>query len=195
MSAYVAHKINGNIVSKSDPAAIGAVRRTIEARAALDGVSFEQAEREVLGVVFNERSFGRRSDFQALERLARCLYEQRKVNLLGDLATPLAKTALHRRAGNGDGDAPTVVNVVGGSVAGTGTWVRVIGRFGDDAYEIEADLPLESPLPAGVIRLPGGLLVVEAHKLVTVTLARSGSADAVRTQATSGGPGLRTASS
>lgn len=156
LSAYVGHRLTGTLLDAHHGAGVTATRRVIEARTRVDGVGFEQAEREVLGVLFRERSFGTSQDLRDLERLTRCLYEQRKLDLLRGGAGPAAA---------GDG---TLVNVIGGSVL-TSTWVRVIGR-NEEAYVVQPLTSLPGTRIPGTFTFPDGSVLVDAERLVSVML-------------------------
>lgn len=158
LCAYVGHRLTGRLLLDHHRAGVTATRRVIDARSRLDGVGFEQAEREVLGVLFGERSFGSAQDFRDLERLSRCLYEQRKLDVVRegrDLASDLAAPG-------------TLINAIGDTVTG-GTWVRVVGRT-DDAYLVEPVTALPPERLPGTFALGDGTMMVDAQALLSVIL-------------------------
>ncbi len=172
LGAYIGRRLTGQPLVAHHAAGATATQRVIQARAALDGIPFEQAERHVLGLVFGGRSFGSTDDLRQLKRLTLSLHEQRKLDLLRD--APAA-------AGQG-----TPLHVIGGTVA-TGAWMRPVGRL-DEAYRMQ---PLTA-LPAG--RIPGtfalgdGTLLVDPEHIVSVILPPAAGDDGRKAD----GPPLKT---
>ena len=162
LCAYIGQRLAGQPLFQHHAAGATATQRVIEARASLDGIPFEQAQRDVLGLVFGERSFGSADDFRQIKRLTFSLHEQRKLDLVRDT-----------KAGPGQG---TPLHVIGGSVT-TGTWVRPVGRL-DDTYRVEPLTTLPAERIPGTFALGDGTLMVDPEHLVSVMLPPSNEAPA-----------------
>ncbi|MFD0667416.1 hypothetical protein ACT80S_06835 [Ramlibacter sp. MAHUQ-53] len=157
LSGYLTHKLTGEPLREGDEDRVASTRRTIESLAEADGVDFTQAERDVLGVLYNARSFGNWKDFANLARITRCLHEQRKVDLL------------HKGAGGTAGRK--TVHALGDSVfAPRGMRVTLVERQ-RDTFVVRTERPLPRPLPRGVIPKGRREYLVEPHHLISVRMA------------------------
>ncbi len=161
LAAYVGQRLAGRPLFTSAAAGALATQRVIEARAHLEGGGVEQAERDVLGLVFGARSFGSADDFRNLRRLTLSLHEQRKLDLLrGPQAAAGPGTPLH---------------VVGGTVA-SGTWLRPLDRDGD-TYRMVPVTALPSRRIPGTFAQADGTLLVDPEHLVSVILPPSATGE------------------
>lgn len=157
LTDYVSAQLLGDTVAPEVADGARTVRRAIEARARLEGVDFAQAERDLLGVAFRERSFGRPEDFRDLRRLTLCLYEQHRLDVLSQLLQ--GPTA----------GEPTLVHAVGHRTTGAGSArVSVVGREGVD-WRVKPESADAVP-PQGAQVEADGHWRVPPHRLISVVV-------------------------